>query len=294
MAGLLAADGLENHRSIGYLFSAFMLLERPNPSDGFQCEINFSGCRLNYPSATENYAERNDIASAPNRDDSEDGFADFARTGRMSLVRSFPSMPPESDNPIPSDRRFQDERAISPGMHGLGEGSDKSLIDRVRVREQRAMTEIFDRYAGLVYSVALRVLKDSGHAEDVTQDIFFQLWRNPDCFSANRGSLGSWLLVVARNRAIDRLRQNRFREPMEEVMVASPMNLEIEAERGIIMQRVQGLIGDLSKEQQQSLQMAFFEGLSHSEIAEKIGQPLGTVKTRIRSALISLRKRLEA
>ena len=81
---------------------------------------------------------------------------------------------------------------------------------------------------------------------------------------------------------------------MDEVMVASATNLENEAQRSIIIQRVQGIIGDLPKEQQQSLQMAFFEGLSHSEIAEKTGQPLGTVKTRIRSALTSLRKRLEA
>lgn len=173
-------------------------------------------------------------------------------------------------------------------------GSDKSLIDRVRVREHQAMTEIFDRYAGLVYSVALRVLKDNGQAEDVTQEIFFQLWRNPESFSASRGSLASWLLVIARNRAIDRLRQRRYGEPVDEVMVASATNLENEAERSIMMQRVQSIIGDLPTDQQQSLQMAFFEGLSHSEIAEKTGQPLGTVKTRIRSALTNLRKRLEA
>jgi RNA polymerase sigma-70 factor (ECF subfamily) len=173
-------------------------------------------------------------------------------------------------------------------------GSEKSLIDRVRVREQQAMAEIFDRYAGLVYSVALRVLNDSGYAEDVMQEIFFQLWRNPDSFSPSRGSLGAWLLVVARNRAIDQLRQRRSGEPVDEVIVASSTDLHNEAERSMIIQRVQGIIGNLPKEQQQSLEMAFFEGLSHSEIAEKTGQPLGTVKTRIRSALTSLRKRLEA
>jgi len=179
-------------------------------------------------------------------------------------------------------------------MHRSEMGSEKSLIDRVRVREQQAMAEIFDRYAGLVYSVALRVLNDSGHAEDVMQEIFFQLWRNPDSFSSSRGSLGAWLLVVARNRAIDQLRQRRPAEPVDEVLVASTMNLQSEAERNIIMKRVEGIIGGLPREQQQSLQMAFFDGLSHSEIAEKTGQPLGTIKTRIRSALTSLRKRLEA
>ena len=173
-------------------------------------------------------------------------------------------------------------------------GSDQALIDRVRVREQRAMTEIFDRYAGLVYSAALRVLKDSGHAEDVMQEIFFQLWRNPDSFSPSRGSLVTWLLVVARNRAIDHLRQRKPGETVDEVVIASSMQLENETERNLIMQRVRGILNDLPREQQQSLQMAFFDGLTHTEIAEKTGQPLGTVKTRIRSALISLRKRLEA
>jgi RNA polymerase sigma-70 factor, ECF subfamily len=203
-------------------------------------------------------------------------------------------MPTESDNPMPSAPRTPDERAISSGMYRSEVGSDKSLLDRVRIREQQAMAEIFDRYAGLVYSAALRVLKDSGHAEDVTQEIFFRLWLNPDSFSPSRGSLPAWLLVVARNRAIDHLRQRRSAEPVDEVIVASATNLENEVQRSIIIQRVRGIIGDLPKEQQQSLQMAYFEGLSHSEIAEKTGQPLGTVKTRIRTALTSLRKRLEA
>lgn len=195
---------------------------------------------------------------------------------------------------MPPDSRIQDEKAISSGMHGNTAGSDKSLVDRVRVREQYAMNEIFDRYGGLVYSVALRILKDSGHAEDVTQEIFFQLWRKPDSFSPSRGSLASWLLVIARNRAIDHLRQRKPGETVDEVMLASTTNIENEAERSIIMQRVQGFIRDLPGEQRDSLQMAFFEGLTHSEIAKKTGQPLGTVKTRIRAALTNLRKRLEA
>jgi RNA polymerase sigma-70 factor (ECF subfamily) len=202
-------------------------------------------------------------------------------------------MTAQPNNPMPPDARNQDEEASSSETYGSGGGSDKSLMERVRVREQQAMAEIFDRYAGLVYSVALHVLKDSSHAEDVTQEIFFQLWRDPDSFSSSRGALATWLLVVARNRAIDHLRQRRPGEPLDEVAVESTTNVQSEAERSIMMQRVRGIIGDLPQEQQRSLQMAFFDGLSHSEIAEKIGQPLGTVKTRIRSALTSLRKRLE-
>lgn len=195
---------------------------------------------------------------------------------------------------MPPDPRTQDERTISAAMHGNAAGSDKSLIDRVRASEQQAMTEIFDRYARLVYSVAVRVLKDNGQAEDVTQEIFFQLWQSPESFLASRGSLASWLLVIARNRAIDRLRQRRYAEPADEMIIASATNLENEVECSIMMQRVQRFMGDLPADQQQSLQLAFWEGLSHSKIAERTGQPLGTVKTRIRSALTNLRKRLEA
>jgi RNA polymerase sigma-70 factor, ECF subfamily len=199
----------------------------------------------------------------------------------------------ESDNPNHQLSRFQRERN-SAGAGGSDVNSDQSLMERVRAREQRAMTVVFDRYAGLVYSVALRVLNDSGQAEDVMQEIFFQLWRNPDSFSFLKGSLGTWLAVVARNRAIDQLRQRRPSEPVDEIALASPTNLENEAERNTMMQRVRGILKEMPEDHQRSLEMAFFEGMTHSEIAEKTGQPLGTIKTRIRSALISLRKRLEA
>jgi RNA polymerase sigma-70 factor (ECF subfamily) len=202
-------------------------------------------------------------------------------------------MSTEPKNPFPPEDRTHRETVISRGT-GTGEGdSDRVLMEQVRAGGQQAMTAVFDRYAGLVYSVAFRVLKDAGHAEDVTQEIFFQLWRKPESFSFSKGSLGAWLLVIARNRAIDQLRQRRPAESVDEVVVASATNLQSEAECSILMKRVRGILVDLPQEQQQSLQLAFFDGLSHSEIAERTGQPLGTVKTRIRSALSSLRKRLE-
>ena len=204
-------------------------------------------------------------------------------------------MTDEFENPVPPRLRTDGDTVISSAIvDPSGAHSDNSLMDRVRVHEHQAMAAVFDRYAGLVYSVALRVLRDAGQAEDVTQEIFFQLWRNPNSSSSGRGSLGAWLLVLARNRAIDFLRQRRPTEAVEEVVLPAATNLQNEAERNIMMQRVRGILVDLPREQQDSLQMAFFEGLSHSEIAEKTGQPLGTVKTRIRSALISLRKRLES
>jgi RNA polymerase sigma-70 factor (ECF subfamily) len=156
------------------------------------------------------------------------------------------------------------------------------------------MTDLFDRYGSMVYSVALRVLKDTGHAEDVMQDVFFHLWQNPRAFIPGRGSLGAWLLVVTRNRAIDALRRRKPSDPVDEVVLPAKTNLASEAERNVLMEKVRVVVNGLPSEQRKSLLLAFFEGLSHAEIAAQTGDPLGTVKTRIRSALMSVRKALQA
>lgn len=152
------------------------------------------------------------------------------------------------------------------------------------------MEEIFRRYSGPVYSVALRVLRDSGQAEDVLQEVFLQLWRKPAAFVQNRGSLGAWLVVIARNRSIDVLRRRKPSDSVDDVVLASTVNVADEAERNTMMEKVRRVIADLPMEQRKSLELAYFEGLSHTEIASRTGDPLGTVKTRIRQALISLRK----
>jgi RNA polymerase sigma-70 factor (ECF subfamily) len=124
--------------------------------------------------------------------------------------------------------------------------------------------------------------------------IFFQLWRNPDAFVRGRGSLGAWLMVVARNRAIDRIRRRRATDSPDEVVLPSRTDLADEAERNVLMEKVRAVLKNLPPEQLESLELAYFEGLSHSEIAVQTGEPLGTVKTRIRLALIGLRKALAA
>ena len=117
-----------------------------------------------------------------------------------------------------------------------------------------------------------------------------QVWRNPDGFIATRGSLGGWLAVVSRNRSIDALRRKKPTDPIDDIALASPYNLANEAERNSMMEKARGVISKLPVEQRKTLEMAFFDGLTHSEIAEMTGDPLGTVKTRIRSALTALRK----
>ncbi len=155
------------------------------------------------------------------------------------------------------------------------------------------MAVLFDRYSKLVYSVALRVLRDPSTAEDVLQETFMHIWRKPESFLASRGSLGPWLAVVARNRAIDSLRRRKPSDEIAEMTLASPLNLAEESERSLMMERARGVIANLPAEQRRVIEMAFFDGLTHTEIAELTGDPLGTVKTRIRTALLVLRKAMQ-
>ncbi len=168
--------------------------------------------------------------------------------------------------------------------------SDSDLLTLIERGDEAALARLFERYSKLVYSVALRVLRDPGAAEDVMQEIFLQIWRSPTSFVAARGSLGGWLAVVSRNRSIDVLRKRRPMDSIEEVPLESPYDLTSDAERNMLLDRVRKVMAELPVEQRKALEMAYFEGWTHAEIAEKTGHPLGTVKTRIRSALQILGK----
>jgi RNA polymerase sigma-70 factor (ECF subfamily) len=172
--------------------------------------------------------------------------------------------------------------------------ADADLLERISERDEAAMAAIFDRYAKMVYSIALRVLHDPAEAEDVMQEVLLQIWRGSQSFVSGQGSLGGWLAVVARNRAIDVLRRRHSSDPIDEVVLPASINLAAEAERNTLIEKVRTIMRELPQEQQTSMELAFFDGLTHSEIAEKTGDPLGTVKTRIRLALISIRKALQA
>ena len=171
---------------------------------------------------------------------------------------------------------------------------DATLLANVQSGDEQAMGTLYDRYSKIVYSVSLRVLRDPSSAEDVLQEIFMQLWRSPESFVASRGSLGGWLAVVARNRSIDALRRKRPTDSMDDIVIASSFNLAKDSERTLLIEKARAVIHLLPPEQRKTLEMAFFDGLTHSEIAEMTGEPLGTVKTRIRSGLTTLRKALQA
>jgi len=178
-------------------------------------------------------------------------------------------------------------------VHSAGSqevSKDAMLVERLRASDEGAMAQLYDRYSGIVYSVALRVLNDTGAAEDVLQEVFLQLWRNPNVFDAGRGSLGAWLSVIARNRAIDALRKRKPMTDFDNVVLAVECNLESEAGRKVSIEKARAALTKVPADQRKALELAFFQGLTHTEIAAKTGEPLGTIKTRIRAALTALRK----
>jgi RNA polymerase sigma-70 factor (ECF subfamily) len=168
--------------------------------------------------------------------------------------------------------------------------SDFSLVTAIRSGDESAMAALYDRYSSLVYSIALRVLGDTGTAEDVLQEVFMQLWRNPGLFDSSRGNVAPWLAVISRNRAIDNLRRRRPETDIDDVVVSVEPDMASDAERAVVIQKVRGALEGMPSPQRAALEMAYFEGLTHTEIAAKTGEPLGTVKTRIRSGLLALRK----
>ena len=174
--------------------------------------------------------------------------------------------------------------------------TDASLIDRIVQRDESALAALYDRYAGMLSSVLNRILRDTQAAEEILQDIFYQLWRNAEQFDSSRGSLSGWLLVIARNRAISRLRRHNpaSGDELSENTVVVVSNLESSVAQQQLMAKVKSALDNLPKEQRAAIELAYFEGLTHSEIAQRTGDPLGTVKTRLRSAVETLKRDLHS
>lgn len=206
----------------------------------------------------------------------------------------------QSTNPAPG-LRAQSEGGRSAYLEGkiicvsgaasnLASSDAALLLSSIRSGDEQAMAELYDRYSSIVYSVALRVLGDTAAAEDILQDVFMQLWRTPDAFDAKRGSFPGWLAVIARNRAIDAMRKRRPESDITEIVISIEPDLAGGMEWSRALEKIRSALASMSSPQRSALEMAFFEGLTHTEIAAKTGEPLGTIKTRIRSALVSLRK----
>ena len=174
----------------------------------------------------------------------------------------------------------------------MSANDDFELMQRVMNRDQQALSELYRLYGRPVFSMALRVLSEKTMAEEVTQDVFFQVWRWPDRWNPDQGRLINWLLTVSRYTAIDHLRREQRRptltaRPLEDMPVSPrlPDDADLRESRQIL----QSLLDQLPDEQASLIELAFFQGLTHDEIAQKVGLPLGTVKSRIRLGLGKLK-----
>jgi RNA polymerase sigma-70 factor (ECF subfamily) len=190
---------------------------------------------------------------------------------------------------------FASLAALSVG--GAGQADDVARLADVAAGEPAALGALYDRHVRAVYSMALRVLRDEADAEDVVQEVFAQVWRQATRYDRTRGTVAAWMLTMARSRAIDRLRARRARpdahtavDTVERPAPAADPADAIAAERDA--ERVRLALDALPALQRLALELAYFEGLTQSEIASRLEEPLGTVKTRIRLGLIKLRDAL--
>jgi RNA polymerase sigma-70 factor (ECF subfamily) len=189
--------------------------------------------------------------------------------------------------------------AAMTSKYGEGASSDATLVDRLLHRDVSAFEELYDRHARIVYALVVRILQQAPTAEEVVQDVFLQLWRNAALYQSARGPFVPWLLTLARNRALDNLRlkseRQRRREDQTEELPAIGQAPEYEKalDEKRRAERVRSLIGTLSAPQKKAIEMAYFEGLSHSEIANALQEPLGTVKSWIRNGLLRLKEGLQ-
>lgn len=175
---------------------------------------------------------------------------------------------------------------------------DRELVERLRKRDQQAMADLYDRYGRLAYALIFRIVKDTGIAEDITQETFLRVWNRISFFDRQKGALGAWVMTVARNRAIDYVRsvQGRMRGSAVDLEGSDSPELFTTIEAGILnsdrARRLKQAFTRLNDNQRMVIELAYFEGLSQTEMAERTKQPLGTVKTWCRTALLKLREEL--
>lgn len=173
-------------------------------------------------------------------------------------------------------------------------GDDAFLLALVQAGDEQAMTTLFNRHSAVVYSIALRVLSDVTSTDDVLHEVFMEIWRNPDSVTPAAGNLGGWLAVLTRNRALDALQRRRPAEVTDIIALTSPANITTEAERDSFMVRARNVLEKLPPEQRKNLEMAFFDGLNPSEIAEMTGERVDIVKTSLRSSLLLMREEFQS
>ena len=186
-------------------------------------------------------------------------------------------MPGATPPPTPDDRRAE----------------EAALLVRIREQDERAIEALYERYSGPLYSLAYQVTGGDRFAQDVVQEVFVAVWKNAGRFDPARGSLRSWLFALARHKAIDLVRREanvrRHTADVDLELEEAADDVDQEAWRRVRRDAVRAAITELPEAQRVALEMAFFGGLTHVEVSEALGIPLGTAKTRIRTALLRLR-----
>ena len=186
-------------------------------------------------------------------------------------------MPGATPPPTPDDRRAE----------------EAALLVRIREQDERAIEALYERYSGPLYSLAYQVTGGDRFAQDVVQEVFVAVWKNAGRFDPARGSLSSWLFALARHKAIDLVRREanvrRHTADVDLELEEAADDVDQEAWRRVRRDAVRAAITELPEAQRVALEMAFFGGLTHVEVSEALGIPLGTAKTRIRAALLRLR-----
>jgi RNA polymerase sigma-70 factor (ECF subfamily) len=177
-----------------------------------------------------------------------------------------------------------------PDTSAMADPPAEGLLRRTADGDRKALGELFDRFAGFANGLALRILRDRREAEDVVQEVFLQVWRQAERFDAARGTPAAWIGTITRTRALDRLRRRAARreEPSEAAPAAA--SAAPAAEDALA---VRAALAALPNDQRREIELAYYEGLTQSEIAQRLGEPLGTVKTRIRSGMMRLREALQ-
>jgi RNA polymerase sigma-70 factor (ECF subfamily) len=183
----------------------------------------------------------------------------------------------------------------------LKSATDTDLIGRVSEGDAKALEVLYDRYSRVVYSFALRIVSDPQLAEELLQEVFFRAWQQGSAFKAARGSFITWLLSITHNMAIDEVRKRRRRpqradneEPEAVLAAVADEGQDVEEEVWLLSLRttIADALRDLPRAQREAIELAYFQGLTQREIAERLGEPLGTIKTRMRLGIQKLREQL--
>ncbi|MGH7905979.1 MAG: sigma-70 family RNA polymerase sigma factor [Candidatus Binataceae bacterium] len=169
------------------------------------------------------------------------------------------------------------------------------LVRAMAAGNPEALRALNLRYGGMLHAFVLRILRDQSDAEEIVADVLWQAWRDAGSFDSSRGSLTTWLIMLARSRSIDRLREKKAREPGSEITASPPPTAADPATDADLAERarlIRAALAQLDPREKSALELAYYSDLSQSQIADKLGVPLGTVKTRIRTAMSKLRDAL--